>query len=101
MVAMYIAWAVVKNIFANKQEPETSGDHALEFGSESTPLISVNTRGRATGQTNMFDIVDIHTVDLYADEHVEDSEDELDNEEMKRNLQGRFGWLWRLYYIVA
>lgn len=92
MIVMYIAWALVKNISAT-----SSVDDSDQSPDEFTPLM----RAHATGHTNKFDIVDIHTVDLYKDEHVEDSDDELDNQEMKANLEGRLGWLWKLYYLIA
>ena len=101
MIIMYIAWALAKNISAVKQERVTPGDGPLESADESTPLIPANSCGHATGPTSIFDIVDIYNVDLYKDEHVEDINDELDEEEMRENLQGRFGWLWKLYYLVA
>ncbi|KAH0827603.1 amino acid permease/ SLC12A domain-containing protein [Lanmaoa asiatica] len=98
MIVMYIAWALAKNISATKLEAVTPGDPPLESAEELTPLIS---RGRTAGHTNTFDIVDIHSVDLYKDEHVEDPDDEVDGEEIKQNLQGRFGSLWKLYYLIA
>ena len=98
---MYIAWALTKNISTVKQDVVAPGDGSLESADESTPLISTDSRGKAEAPANAFDVVDIYTVDLYEDEHVEDPDDELDNEEAKRNLQGRFGWLWRLYYLIA
>ena len=102
MIIMYITWALAKNTSARKEEAVTPGDRRpLEVTDELTPLIPADSRGHATGHSNAFDIVDIHGVDLYRDEHVEDSNDELDNEEMKKNVQGRFGWLWKLYYLVA
>lgn len=101
MIIMYIAWALVKNIPAAKQDAAASGDRPLESADELTPLIPTDSRDHATGRTSMLDIVDIYTVDLYKDEHVEDSDDELDDEEVKKNLQGRYGWLWKLYYFVA
>ena len=99
MIIMYIAWALAKN---PKQKGVVPGDRrSLESTDESTPLIPTDSRGHATGHTSTFDIVDIYSVDLYKDEHVEDSDDELDDEEAKENIQGRFGWLWKLYYLVA
>lgn len=99
MIVMYIAWAFAKNIPATHSA--TPGDHLSESPDESTPLIPTDSRDHATGSTSKFDIADIYSVDLYADEHVEDSDDELDNEEVKTHLEGRFGWLWKLYYLVA
>ncbi|KAF8135593.1 amino acid permease/ SLC12A domain-containing protein [Boletus edulis] len=93
MITMYTTWLLVKSISAAKLAP---ADRSVD---ESTPLIPTDPRGHAA-PTNVFDIVDIYSVDLYQDEHVEDPDDELDNEEVKRNLQGRFGWIWRLYYLV-
>lgn len=102
MIIMYIAWALAKNIYPTT--PEVVVPSHLPLGStsdESTPLIPTDSRGHAAGQTSMFDIADIYSIDLYKDEHVEDAEDELDDEEVKQNVQGRFGWLWRLYYLFA
>ena len=102
MIIMYIAWALAKNTSAAKQEAVAPGDRRpLESADELTPLIPTDSRGHATGHTNTFDIVDIYNVDLYKDEYVQDSDDELDDEEVKKNIQGRFGWLWKLYYLVA
>ena len=101
MIIMYIAWALARNIPATKQDAAASGDRPLESANELTPLIPTDSRDHATGRTSTFDIVDIYTVDLYKDEHVEDADDELDDEEVKKNLQGRCGWLWKLYYLVA
>ena len=102
MIIMYIAWALGKNIPATEQEAVAPSDRRpLAATDELTPLIPTNSRGRATGHTSTFDIVDIYSVDLYKDEHVEGSDDELDDEEVTKNLQGRFGWLWKLYYLVA
>lgn len=96
MIVMYTAWALAKNISATNTVDE--GDQPAD---ELTPLIPTDTRGRAIGLTDKFDIVDIYSVDLYKDEHVEDSDDELDDQEMKTNLEGRFAWFWRVYYLVA
>lgn len=101
MIAMYIAWTVAKNISVTKPEAAAPGDPLLGSNDELTPLIPIDSRGHSTGHTNTFDIVDIYSVDLHKDEHVEDADDQLDDEEVKQNLQGRFGWLWRFYYLVA
>lgn len=94
MMVMYTAWVLAKNNSFTK--PEAAGSTG-----ELTPLIPIDSRGHATGHPSLFDVVDIYGVDLYKDEYVEDADDELDEEGMKQNLHGRFGWLWRLYYLVV
>lgn len=47
------------------------------------------------------DLVDIHEVDLYRDEHAEDDSDRQDNEERERHLNGRWRLLWRAWYLIA
>ncbi|KAG8213793.1 amino acid permease-domain-containing protein [Butyriboletus roseoflavus] len=102
MIVMYTVWALAKDIYPTK--PDVMVPNGFTSGStrnESTPLIPTDSRGHATGHTSMFDIVDICSIDLYQDEHVEDAEDELDEEEVKQDLQARFGWLWRLLTSVS
>ena len=99
MIIMYIAWVLTKNI--SPPIPVTPGNPHSESADESTPLIPTDSGGCVIGHTNKFDIVDIHSVDLHADEYVEDVSDELDDQEIKTNLEGRFGWVWRLYYLIA
>ena len=47
------------------------------------------------------EVVDINTVDLYSDEHVDDEYDGEDDALRAARRKGRWGWLWRLYDIVA
>lgn len=102
MIVMYTIWALAKNTSATKPMAVTPGNLSLGSAGELTPLIPTDSRGHATRRTRLFDIVDILSVDLYKDEHVEDADEELNDEEVKQNdLQGRFGWLWRLYYLIV
>ncbi|KDQ17035.1 hypothetical protein BOTBODRAFT_620064 [Botryobasidium botryosum FD-172 SS1] len=45
--------------------------------------------------------IDLHTVDLYEDEHQDGKADLDDNEDRAERLRGRFGWLWRIYFLIA
>lgn len=101
MIVMYFAWALTKRAFTVKQRTVASGDNPAENADELTPLIPTDSRGRTTERKSIFDIVDIHSVDLHKDEHADSADDELEEEEMKRYLEGPFGWFWKLYYLIA
>jgi AAT family amino acid transporter len=105
MIIMYIAWLLAKRTFVPITEPvtpaATPGNPPSEPADESTPLISTNIRDRGTNYKSAFDIVDIHAVDLYKDEYVEDVTDDADDEEREKRSQSRLGLLWKLYYLVA
>ena len=47
-----------------------------------------------------FDFVDVTRVDLYDDEHQEESDKHEDEVRMHR-LRGRASWAWTLYYYLA
>lgn len=45
--------------------------------------------------------IDLRTVDLHQDEHHDGKADLEDDNDRAAKLRGRFGWLWRLYFVVA
>jgi hypothetical protein len=50
------------------------------------------------------DVVNKRTVDLHADEHNRSEEDEEgpDGEDTRaRRKSGKWGWAWRVYYVIA
>lgn len=49
------------------------------------------------------DLVDVQTVDLYRDEHVESVDDKSDDEtrDSRTQSKGIKGFLWKVYYIAA
>ncbi|KAL5536239.1 ALP1_1 [Sanghuangporus sanghuang] len=47
------------------------------------------------------EVVDVDTVDLYADEHFDDEHDAEDDALHAARRKGRWGWFWRLYDIMA
>lgn len=87
MLAMYIAWLVVKR---SSRLPTSS--------SESGPLLHT-TAPQMTSQYH--DFVDTRTVDLRRDEYEEDEVDKVDDEEREGRVRGRYRLLWRLYYWVV
>ncbi|KIK79557.1 hypothetical protein PAXRUDRAFT_834043 [Paxillus rubicundulus Ve08.2h10] len=105
MIIMYIAWLLAQRTFLSVTEPvtpaATPGNPPAELATESTPLLNTNIQDRGTNYKLAFDIVDIHAVDLYKDEYVEDATDDADDEEREKRLQSRLALLWRLYYLVA
>ena len=50
---------------------------------------------------SFFNFVDLRTVDLDRDVHVETNEDAKDDLGREARLAGRWRWLWRMYYILA
>ena len=55
-------------------------------------------------QTSKFisrEVVDVNTVDLYADEHIDDSDDAEDDARRAAKRKGQWGLFWRLYDIVV
>ncbi|KAF9222651.1 hypothetical protein BS17DRAFT_755738 [Gyrodon lividus] len=101
MIIMYTAWVLAKSTIAPITPVTTPGNAPSEPADELTPLICTGIRDGRTTYRSAFDIVDIHAVDLYEDEYLEDITDDVDGEEREKRLQSRFGLLWRLYYLVA
>jgi len=50
---------------------------------------------------SLFDVVPLSSIDLYKDEHAEDEEDLEEEAERAKNMQGTWGFLWRLWYQLA
>lgn len=51
--------------------------------------------------TKFNDVVDIKTVDLYKDEHMDDDWDREDDLERGLNLQSRWKLAWRFWYLFS
>ncbi len=73
-----------------------------------TPLLQPETPddenglvGAATARTPYFDIVPLSAIDLFEDEHEQDEEDLEEEAERAKNLQGKWGFAWRLWYQLA
>ncbi|KAF8070371.1 amino acid permease-domain-containing protein [Lyophyllum atratum] len=47
------------------------------------------------------DLVDLNTVDLFRDEYVEEEEDNADDERRNDRVEGKRGFLWKVYYWVV
>ncbi|KIK68943.1 hypothetical protein GYMLUDRAFT_255560 [Collybiopsis luxurians FD-317 M1] len=103
MIIMYITWMLIRR-------PESSG---RPRSPSQTPLSNrrSSSRDRQNNQREgrrrrwwYLDTVDIHTVDLYRDEHEEEEADKADDEEKERRVKQTNivkSTLWKLYYLVA
>lgn len=98
MALMYVIWIVVKRPKARILGDGAEGRPDDEDATEQTPLFShrgVKERWR------LLDLVDVNTVDLYRDEHKEDTLDLAEDSEREARTAGKWGWFWRVYYLVA
>ena len=72
-----------------------------------TPLLSspgeedANEAETSRHQSSTFDIVPLSAIDLIRDEHQEDEEDLEDEDERTKNLAGKWGFAWRIWYQFA
>ncbi|KLO06770.1 hypothetical protein SCHPADRAFT_837571 [Schizopora paradoxa] len=72
-----------------------------------TPLLSspreenANDAEDLRNQSSTFDIVPLAAIDLFKDEHDEDEEDREDEDERIKNLAGKWGLAWRVWYQFA
>ncbi|KAJ3749272.1 amino acid permease-domain-containing protein [Lentinula detonsa] len=114
MIIMYLAWMLIQHPGrpARTLQPGSSAGPRNPRSSSQTPLFngsgarsSSRGRGRGSGKTWWYsDIVDIHTVDLYRDEHEEEEVDRMDDGERERRLKEvNFiqRALWRFLDFVA
>lgn len=86
MVVMYMAWI----IFYRRTEPVT-GDLSR------VPLL----QNPEIETSKWLDMVDVKSVNLYVDEHIEGDEDKLDDDKQAARLRGGTEWLWQLYHWVV
>lgn len=122
MVVMYVVWLIVKrSVRAGRSElprAEAGSESSVDPDTRSPsqrPLVHGNRRSsskdnrgaRLAGQrwyNDWFDVVDIHTVDLYRDEYEAEEEDLIEDEERQKRLKNTNlaqRTLWRLYYLFA
>ena len=91
MLVMYTTWMFVKRPYS--QQGVSSNDTTTERNAS---------KMRKTWDRIVYsDLVDIGTVDLRKDEHEEEPEDAADDAEREVKLQGRWRWLWKLYYVIV
>ncbi|KAF9070829.1 amino acid permease-domain-containing protein [Rhodocollybia butyracea] len=102
MVVMYVVWLILK------RSPDTRSPSQRPLVQGNRRSSSKNNRGaRSASQrwyNDWFDVVDIHTVDLYRDEYEAGEEDLVEDEERQKRLKNTNmaqRTLWRLYYLFA
>lgn len=106
---MYIIWSLTRGARtpARIPGPPESGPRNPRSPSQ-TPLFigrsSSRDRSPRTKWLRYLDVVDVHTVDLYRDEHEEEEEDRAEDGERERRTKGTNvvqRTLWKLFYLVA
>lgn len=93
MIGMYIFWLIAKGSIAPAVRLQVDNDETTESAGRIARLLCM-LRGA-------FDMVDVHTVDLHEDEYANVDQDEADDSEREERLKGRYGFLWRMYYLVV
>ncbi|KAF9467319.1 amino acid permease-domain-containing protein [Collybia nuda] len=95
MLIMFTIWMLVK-----RPGSQSSDTNQAQF-----PETSAGGVARPPVIKRMWysDLVDIHSVDLYRDEHVEGEDDKADDQTRATRIQagGVKGFIWRLYYVAA
>ncbi|KAF5388823.1 hypothetical protein D9757_005629 [Collybiopsis confluens] len=103
MIIMYLAWMLTRHLKSSKKFSNSASTEApLSDEHSETSQGRRDRRWRSWWWGN--DIVDIHTVDLYQDEHEEEEVDKADDEERERRSKQANVWkstLWKLYYLIA
>lgn len=89
MLVMFVLWMVVTGL---RSAPRKNLTRAFPNGQ--VDLCSVR-------RVWYSDLVDTSTVDLYKDEYVEDESDKADDELRNNRIQGRKGFLWKVYYWIV
>ncbi|KAE9408625.1 hypothetical protein BT96DRAFT_1013261 [Gymnopus androsaceus JB14] len=117
IIVMYIVWVLTRPLRSPARLPEPGSDNGASTtlsgprnprSPSQTPLVgrrsSSTDRGRAGRTTRYFDVVDVHTVDLYRDEHEEEEGDRMDDEEREKRMKSTNSvqrTLWKLFYLVV
>ena len=124
MFIMYIFWALFRVLPVRNRLGDVSNETASVDGHDDSSSIeagdsegsnsavdathtpdsdfdSVKQSRKTTFFGRFTDLVDVHTVDLYRDEHTEDEWDRQDDEEREQRLKGRWRLLWRIWYLIA
>lgn len=95
MLFMFTIWMLVKR----------PGFHASEAARARLPETSASGEARPPAIKRIWysDLVDVQTVDLFRDEHIEGDDDKADDQtrETRTQAKGVKGFLWRLYYLAA
>ncbi|KAL0956241.1 hypothetical protein HGRIS_002395 [Hohenbuehelia grisea] len=95
MIVMYLAWMLLRRPTVN-QDLALPSDSASAISS--TPAQSISSKRRRWWYN---DLVDPNIVDLKRDEHEEQDEDRADDEERERRVNGKYGLMWKSYYLAA
>ncbi|KZT65962.1 hypothetical protein DAEQUDRAFT_675950 [Daedalea quercina L-15889] len=91
MIVMYLCWVTLR------RPPKPA-----EQTGERRQLLPADCLGpRGEGGSRWFDLVDIQNLDLKRDEYEEEEADRIDDATRQKRLEGRAGWLWRLYYWIV
>ena len=100
MILMYLAWASTR-----RRRRQHLHIHSRRRSlTDTDPLLYPLTRTVSGGSSlsrSVVDLVDADTVDLYSDEYDDSDQDRDDEKARDRNLRGRWGALWRIWYFVA
>ena len=104
MVLFYITWLGYHRFyFPHTPQQYTSTPNTIRQASPSstgpsptTPLLV-----KKSSHNIFHDFVDIRAVDLYIDEYTEEDSDVAEDSQRKQRLDGRAGWLWRLFYVAV
>jgi len=99
MIVMYLGWILIAR--PGSQSTQTPG-HTLNSSSSGAdhPTVPSNTP-IPSKQWFSTDLVNINTVNLYADEYREEPDDEEENALMQKRTEGKMGWAWKMFYLVA
>jgi AAT family amino acid transporter len=95
MLFMFTVWMLVKR----------PGFYALEAAHARLPETSAAGEARPPVLKRMWysDLVDVQTVDLFRDEHIEGEDDKADDQRREARIRGGGvkAFLWRIYYVAA
>ncbi|TDL15925.1 hypothetical protein BD410DRAFT_795911 [Rickenella mellea] len=102
MLSMYTLWIFWGSSEFSLIPPNPSNSTSGEANtntdqSVNTPLLRPSTTHRRWRT----DLVDVHTLDLYADEHTDGVEEHQDDDLRASRLKSRYATFWRLWDIVA
>ena len=104
MLIMYLSWTFFGRSSSGIRPIEEQEQHlpvnTPENSTESNTCRDTGGRFVAWSRKH-FDLVNIQEADLYSDEHEEDEWDREEEYVRERRANGRWGPLWRLWYILA
>ena len=102
MIFMYLVWLLRQRIARRLLHAPVDAEAATSISTSQAASRTTSAESNKTPRhLRWFDLVDTKKVDLYRDEHEENEGDIIEDQERTLRLASRWGWLWRVYYLVA